>query len=98
MEHKIYCIFDKVSQSVMTTTQAPNGATCVRENIRFLTQVRPLKDLELYEVGSLDIQSLSITPQEPVLVPWDCYKVPTSKAESLAPLGIPEEEFQNIKE
>lgn len=98
MEHKLFCIYDTVSKTYMTVTSSPTAQSCVRENIKFLIQTRPLCDLELYEVGSIDVQSMECRFHDPVLISWDCYKAPLSKAEALAPLGIPEEEFAEVKE
>lgn len=97
MKHKLFCIFDKVSKSYMTVTSSPTAESCVRENIKFLVQTRPLRDLELYELGSIDVQTMECTFVEPVLIPWDCYNAPLSPAESLAPLNIPQEEFNKAE-
>ena len=98
MEHKLFCIYDTVSKTYMTVTSSPTAQSCVRENIKFLIQTRPLCDLELYQIGIIDVQTMECHFGEPTLIPWDCYKAPLSKAEALAPLGIPEEEFVEEKE
>ena len=97
MEHKLFCIFDKVTKSYMTVTSSPTAESCVRENIKFLVQSRPLCDLELYEIGSIDVRTMVCTLIPPVLISWDCYKAPLSPAESLAPLNIPAEKFKRVE-
>ena len=94
MENKVFAIFDNVTGSCMTISASPTPQSFVRENIKFITSVRPLRDLDFYEIGTINNQTLELVPySEKILRSWDCYKVPMSKAESLAPLNIPKEEF-----
>lgn len=97
MEHKILCVFDNVSQTYMLVSTSPTPASFIRENIKFLISSRPLKDLSLYELGSVDISTMEITLSEhPILVSWDSYQVPVSAGDSLSPLNLSQDVIEKI--
>lgn len=97
MEHQLFCVFDTVAQSYMLVSSSPSAPAFVRENIKFLSQTRPIRDLELYHIGSINTITLEVSVCDKELISWDCYNVPLSPAESLAPLNIPQEHFKNVK-
>lgn len=73
---KIYCVRDKVADTVICTLSSANDGTAIRENARALSQVAPLGDLELSQVADLDPKTLSVTPVPIRIVNWESYKFP----------------------
>lgn len=84
---KIFTVYDKVSKRYDFLSTDVNHQSWIRSNVRYLTQTRPLCDLELYEIGTFNPENGKIEYyKDYVLIDWSDYKYPETKAEQLAPL------------
>lgn len=100
MKLKLFNIFDKISQSYELGGVAPNQQMFIRENVAFLVRMRPLSDLQLYEVGEFDTSdgSYNLLPVSDYLpIQWSDYNFPETRAEALAPLNIETSSEQRIQ-
>lgn len=78
---RIYALYDKVAKRYISTTMAETDDMFVRTSITAILMDYPLKDVECYCVGLIDVDSGIIKPCIPRLVSWDCYKFPISQAQ-----------------
>lgn len=72
----VYCVYDTIGKNCICTFQSANDGVAVRENAPALSRVAPLGDLRLNLIGTLDEETLQITPCPPTVVSWDSYKYP----------------------
>lgn len=84
---KIYSVRDVITGQSTFIQLAHNHCAAIRDLFPVVSRGYPLKDVELYEIGKFDENSLEITPCEPVLIPWSDYQFPVSQAENLSLLG-----------
>lgn len=78
---KLYIPYDTIGKQFLFNFSScfDNDAAAVRSIIFPLTREYPLKDITLH--------SFSFDESKYSDVPWSAYKIPETKAESLAPLG-----------
>lgn len=84
---KIYSVRDVITGQSTFIQLAHNQQAAIRDLFPVVSRAYPLKDIELYQIGDFDENTLAITPSEPVLVPWSDYQFPVSQAENLSLLG-----------
>ena len=107
IKSKHYIVFDKVSGQIILSLTSQNDTLAVRDSL--MTMRVPLKDCELYQVADIvsdfDSHSNEIkfgfdfkynSLSSPRFVSWSCYKFPESPAEALAPLGLSNEELNQL--
>lgn len=83
---KVFTVYDKIADRFDFVSTDINSASWIRSNVRFLSQTRPLCDLELYEIGNFDETNGIIQFTEKSKVDWKDYKYPETKAEQLSPI------------
>ena len=90
MEFKLFVIFDKISQSFEVGGVAPNHQMFIRENVPYLVRLRPLSDLDLFEVGTFNTENgtFDLTVGDYKKIEWSDYSFPETRAQALAPLNI----------
>lgn len=76
MNTNLYMVKDTISNKILCGFISANDGLAVRENIVPLSKAAPLGDLSLFRVGKVDDESMLVTYESPVLVPWDSYKFP----------------------
>ena len=76
MKTNLYMVKDTISNKVLCGFVSANDGLAVRENIVPLSKAVPLGDLSLFRVGNVEDESMLVTYEPPVLVPWDSYKFP----------------------
>lgn len=101
-----YVVFDKIAGHFIFGFEESNDTLAVRSAL--LSLRCPLRDTALYCLGScsrsadtslkefqfgVDFSFSSCTPR---LVPWNCYKLPETPAESLKELGLTSSELSEI--
>lgn len=84
MDFKIYACVDSVADRTVALFNAVNDGMAIRDNAQFLARIVPLRDMKLYQVGSID-QSLAVTSCEPREVDWNSYKLPRTNVPNVAP-------------
>lgn len=84
---KIYSVRDVITGQSTFIQLAHNQQAAIRDLFPVVSRAYPLKDIELYEIGEFDENSLKIISCEPVLIPWSDYQFPVSQAENLSLLG-----------
>lgn len=84
---QVFALYDLVGGTTLSVNTSRNSATYIRENVPFLIKNYPLKDLELYRIGHVDMSTMEITSIPKEKVSWSDYKYPENKSEALAPLG-----------
>lgn len=84
---KIYSVRDAITGQSTFIQLAHNSQSAIRDLFPVVSRAYPLKDVELFEIGQFDENSLEIIPCEPVLIPWSDYQFPVSQAENLSLLG-----------
>lgn len=88
---KLYCLFDKVSNSPNSFQRFVNDSSACRFYMRTLYsqpsdfEIRCLADI--LEDGSVKFY------ESPVVASWDSYKLPDSEAEALSPFKMSKDEF-----
>lgn len=99
-KHNIYVVYDKLSGFLKHMYLAENDTLAVRDVLSTLRF--PLKDTELYCIGTFDrsfdenqleipFASCDVTFLDKCrFVPWSCYKFPENIGEALAPLDCSE--------
>lgn len=63
----IYGAFDKVAEKFYTTFLAETDEAGVRDNLLFLTRMKPMSDIEFVNFGSFDLSSGNIST-EPITI------------------------------
>lgn len=84
---KIYSVRDVITGQSTFIQLAHNKQDAIRDLFPVVSRGYPLKDIELYEIGKFDENTLKIIPCEPVLIPWSDYQFPVSQADNLSLLG-----------
>ena len=84
---KIYSVRDVVTGQSTFIQLAHNQQAAIRDLFPVVSRAYPLKDVELFEIGTFDENTLKIVPCNPVLIPWSDYQFPVSQAENLSLLG-----------
>lgn len=99
-KHNIYVVYDKLSGFLKYMYLSENDTLAVRDVLATLRF--PLKDTELYCIGTFDrsfeenqleipFSSCDVTFLSKCrFVPWSCYKFPETVAEALEPLDCAE--------
>lgn len=59
----IYGAFDKVAEKFYTTFLAETDEAGVRDNLLFLTRMKPMSDIEFVNFGSFDLSSGNISTE-----------------------------------
>lgn len=105
LKFNLYCLYDKVSDTVVSTFISQSDGVAVRNTL--LTLRVPIRDSEIYQIGEMsrfiendkikDFESsTAFVLCEPRLVSWECYKFPENVAEAVAPLGCTPDEVREI--
>lgn len=68
MTYNLYSYYDRVSGLYSAPVPAVNRATAIRSFLEVQKQNPSAKDVEIYEVGSFDIQSGLMTAKKPEFV------------------------------
>lgn len=84
---KLFTVRDVVTGQSTFIQLSHNDQSAIRDLFPVVSRGYPLKDIELYCIGSFDEISMNVTPCEPVLIPWSDYQFPISQAENLSLLG-----------
>lgn len=107
-KENLYCVFDKLSGHITQFFTRSSDAIAVRDVIFTLSY--PLKDSTLLKFGSFEctvpageivanaLDCFSNCNWNLQIVPWDSYKLPETKAEALAPLGLSPDEVKKLSE
>lgn len=74
--HKLYGVVDKIDGEYLTVFHAKNDGMAIRSNLPALSRVRPVDDLEFYQIGTFDENSGLVSACPPRSVPKDSYKFP----------------------
>lgn len=93
----VFAIKDNATGLFELVGTALTSAQKIRELVPILVRSRPLTDLELYDIGSFDLDTSEIFFHSPTLIDWKSYNYPESRAEALAPLGLDEFENERIQ-
>lgn len=104
LKQKLYCVLDTLSGALHHFTVQTSDSLAVRSVLLSLTC--PLRDNKIYclcDVDSdlsssseLDISCINFGAITPRLVSWDSYKLPETRAEAIAPLGLSPDEVSQI--
>lgn len=75
---KIYVVRDVIADDVVSINTATTDGMFVRTYAKGFNSLNPnfLKDFEIYEVGSVDFDTLECTACPKRKVSWDSYKLP----------------------
>lgn len=92
---RIYQLVDKVAKTTLGIFTFKTNSECVRSLFPTYYPIMPLRDMEIREIGYIDLQNC-ITIQPPVVVGWDCYKLPESHAENLKEIGMTDEQVKDL--
>lgn len=84
MTYNMYCVRDIVADDAFVTFMAPTDGMAVRENLPALSRMKPVKDMELYRIGTFDSTTMEIKPEPKTAVSWDAYKFPEKQTETKA--------------
>lgn len=93
MKFNLYAVRDNVADDTLTIFTSRTDGMAVRENLPTLSRMRPKKDLDLYQIGEFDSETMKITETPKRAVSWDSYKFPEVKT----PMK-PEKTEENKKE
>ena len=85
---KIYGLYDKISEKYQSITLCESAQMFVRSCLATILMDYPLKDIEFYCLGQIDLDLGIIKPCAPKLEDWECYKFPETRAEKLKFLSI----------
>lgn len=78
---KLYSIYDKVSQRYFMPLLAETDGSAIRENLLFATRMKPIDDIEMYQLGDFDQETGLVTSLDnPRKVDFDSYKFPENVA------------------
>lgn len=80
MKFNLYAVRDTVADDTLTIFTSRTDGMAVRENLPTLSRMRPTKDLDLYQIGEFDSETMKITETPKRAVSWDSYKFPEVKA------------------
>lgn len=80
MKFNLYAIRDTVADDTLTIFTSRTDGMAVRENLPTLSRMRPKKDLDMYQIGEFDSETMKITETPKRAVSWDAYKFPEVKA------------------
>lgn len=80
--YNVYGVFDKIEKEYLSIFYAKNDGLAIRQNLPALSRVRPVQDLEFYQIGTFSADSGAITSCDPRFVPEDSYKFPESKPDT----------------
>lgn len=105
LKFNLYCLYDKVSDTVVDTFIAQSDGVAVRNTL--LTLRVPIRDSEIYQIGTMSrfldnekingfVPSTDFEVVTPRLVDWESYKFPENIAEAVAPLGCTPDEIREI--
>lgn len=106
MTENLYCVFDELSGNLTHFVLASSDGLAAR-NILMTLQV-PLKDTKLLCLGSYTKDSIGNAERYSLshvhfdlknvrTIPWTVYKFPESVSEALSPLGLSDDEVDEIK-
>ena len=75
---KVYIVRDIIADDVVSVNTATTDGMFVRTYARGFKNLNPnfLSDFEVYQVGTVDFNTLECTPCPKRKVPWDSYKMP----------------------
>lgn len=78
MKKGIFCIRDLVGDEVIALGMSPTAGAFIRQNIPYFAKINPnyMVDYRILLIGEFTESDLKITPCEPQLISWDCYKTP----------------------
>ncbi len=79
MKFNLYAVRDNVADDTLTIFTSKTDGMAVRENLPTLSRMRPTKDLDLYQIGEFDSETMKITETPKRAVSWDSYKFPEIK-------------------
>lgn len=92
----IFVLKDNATGLFELVGTALTSAQKIRELVPILVRSRPLTDLQLYDIGSFNLETSEIFFHSPTLIDWQSYHYPESRAEALGPLGLDEFEQERI--
>lgn len=101
MDMRIFVVKDKASNKVVDTMGAHiffSAPQAVRTILPFAVKQYPLRDLELYEVAKIDLDTALVKTKSPELIDWNVYKFPENKAESFSPLDLSPQKIEELSD
>ena len=75
MLYNIYVVYDKVDCQVIHTGLAPNDASFIRRESVNLMRNFSLDDIDIFQVGTIDLDSCDITSCDKRLIDFSCYQI-----------------------
>lgn len=84
MIYNMYCVRDIVADDAFVTFMAPTNGMAIRENLPALSRMKPVKDMELYKIGTFDSKTMEIKAEPKTAVSWEEYKFPEKQTETKA--------------
>lgn len=84
MKHNLYVIRDVVSGQSLGLGYAPTDGAFMRDTLATFLRMRPLNELEYYNVGSYDDESMEITSSPKTKCSNEAYKYPETRSKSLS--------------
>lgn len=94
----VYSVFDTVSKKWFFTFYHSSDEDMIRTSLPTILAQFPLRDIEVWKVGSFDDTSGELFPCKHVLIPTSCYLFPHSRLSSVGDDISPEEIDSAIKE
>lgn len=95
MKFNLYAVRDTVADDTLTIFTSKTDGMAVRENLPTLSRMRPKKDLDLYQIGEFDTETMKITETPKRAVSWDTYKFPEIETPMTMKTEKPEEKKEN---
>lgn len=83
---KLFAVYDNVAKCTLVIGNAKNHQTFIRSNVRVFASQYPLKDLDIYQIGSIDMETFEITTEPRKKIEWNDYNYPETKSEAVSPL------------
>lgn len=101
MQMRVFVIKDKACGKVVDTMGAHiffSAPQAVRSILPFAVKQYPLRDLELLEVGKIELDNGVVYSQTPEVIDWNVYKFPENKAESFSPLDLSAQKIAELSD
>lgn len=80
--HFVYSIYDTVSKKWRGTFYHTTDEDMIRISLPTVLMDFPLRDIEVWKIGTFDDDSGELTPLRHVLIPTNCYLFPHSRLSS----------------
>lgn len=91
----LFGFYDKITEEYDVLAVCNSCANLIRTYYPAFAQRKPLKDVDIYELGTIDSLNINLH-KKPVLHSWTEYQFPETRAEALAPLGLKPDEVEQI--